>query len=87
MKLTTLTGLLLIIVPLTFNVTFFLLQRAFEYPISCASRPITSYGGSRKAARRCVNSGMPLRFRQSCLLRFPCWWNKSSSQGRPGFSW
>ena len=32
MKLTTLTGLLLIIVPLTFNVTFFLLQRAFEYP-------------------------------------------------------
>ena len=32
MKLTTLTGLLLIFVPLAFNVTFFLLQRAFEYP-------------------------------------------------------
>jgi hypothetical protein len=32
MKLTTLTGLLLIIVPIAFNVTFFLLQRAFEYP-------------------------------------------------------
>ena len=32
MKPTTLTGLLFIIVPLAFNVTFFLLQRAFEYP-------------------------------------------------------
>jgi hypothetical protein len=32
MKLTTLTGLLLIVVPIAFNVTFFLLQRAFEYP-------------------------------------------------------
>ena len=32
MKLTTLTGLLLILVPIAFNATFFLLQRAFEYP-------------------------------------------------------
>jgi hypothetical protein len=32
MILTTVTGLLLIIVPLAFNTTFFLLQRAFEYP-------------------------------------------------------
>src|SRR5215208_6191759 len=32
MTLATLTGLLLIIVPIAFNVTFFLLQRAFEYP-------------------------------------------------------
>ena len=32
MQLTTLTGLLLIVVPLAFNATFFLLQRAFEYP-------------------------------------------------------
>ena len=32
MKLTTVTGLLLIVVPIAFNVTFFLLQRAFEYP-------------------------------------------------------
>lgn len=32
MRLTTLTGLLLIIVPIAFNATFFLLQRAFEYP-------------------------------------------------------
>ncbi|MSP14975.1 MAG: DUF4386 domain-containing protein [Chloroflexi bacterium] len=32
MNITILTGLLLIIVPLAFNVTFFLLQRAFEYP-------------------------------------------------------
>src|SRR5688500_15218357 len=30
--LITLTGLLLIVVPIAFNVTFFLLQRAFEYP-------------------------------------------------------
>ena len=32
MELNTLTGLLLIVVPIAFNVTFFLLQRAFEYP-------------------------------------------------------
>ncbi len=32
MQLTTVTGLLLIIVPIAFNATFFLLQRAFEYP-------------------------------------------------------
>jgi hypothetical protein len=32
MKLITLTGLLLIVVPIAFNATFFLLQRAFEYP-------------------------------------------------------
>jgi len=32
MELTTLTGLLLIIIPIVFNITFFLLQRAFEYP-------------------------------------------------------
>src|SRR6266545_974174 len=32
MKLTTLTGLLLMIIPIAFNATFFLLQRAFEYP-------------------------------------------------------
>ena len=32
MRLTTLTGLLLVIVPIAFNATFFLVQRAFEYP-------------------------------------------------------
>jgi hypothetical protein len=32
MKLTVITGLLLILVPLAFNVTFLLLGRAFEYP-------------------------------------------------------
>jgi hypothetical protein len=32
MKATLLTGLLLIIVPMAFNITFFLLQKAFEYP-------------------------------------------------------
>lgn len=32
MKLTTITGLLLILVPIAFNATFLLLGRAFEYP-------------------------------------------------------
>lgn len=32
MKLTTITGLLLILVPIAFNVTFLLLGRVFEYP-------------------------------------------------------
>ena len=32
MELTTVTGLFLIIVPITFNVTFLMLGRAFEYP-------------------------------------------------------
>ncbi len=32
MQLATVAGLLLIVVPLAFNFTFFLLQRAFEYP-------------------------------------------------------
>jgi hypothetical protein len=32
MKASILTGLLLIIVPMAFNITFFLLQKAFEYP-------------------------------------------------------
>ena len=32
MRAATLTGLLLIIVPFAFNITFFLLQRAFSYP-------------------------------------------------------
>jgi Domain of unknown function (DUF4386) len=32
MKATTIAGLLLVVVPIAFNVVFFLLQRAFEYP-------------------------------------------------------
>src|SRR5262245_37190254 len=32
MKLTTITGLLLILVPIVFNITFLMLGRAFEYP-------------------------------------------------------
>jgi hypothetical protein len=32
MQLTTVTGLLLLVVPIAFNATFFLLQRSFEYP-------------------------------------------------------
>src|SRR6266511_1391934 len=54
MKLTTLTGLLLIIVPIAFNVTFFLLQRAFEYP-DILRKP-TDY-----ILRRFKEGGAPLR--------------------------
>jgi hypothetical protein len=54
MKLTTLTGLLLIIVPIAFNVTFFLLQRAFEYP-DILRKP-TDY-----VLRRFKEGGAPLR--------------------------
>lgn len=54
MKLTTLTGLLLIIVPIAFNVTFFLLQRAFEYP-DILRKP-TDY-----ILRRFKEGGVPLR--------------------------
>lgn len=32
MELATLTGLMLIVVPIAFNLTFLLLQRTFEYP-------------------------------------------------------
>jgi len=54
MELTTLTGLLLIIVPIAFNVTFFLLQRAFEYP-DILRKP-TDY-----VLRRFREGGAPLR--------------------------
>ena len=54
MKLTTLTGLLLIIVPIAFNATFFLLQRAFEYP-DILRKP-TDY-----VLRRFKEGGAPLR--------------------------
>ena len=54
MELTTLTGLLLIIVPIAFNVTFFLLQRAFEYP-DILRKP-TDY-----VLRRFKEGGTPLR--------------------------
>lgn len=50
----TLTGLLLIIVPIAFNVTFFLLQRAFEYP-DILRKP-TDY-----VLRRFKEGGAPLR--------------------------
>src|SRR5215211_2323418 len=54
MELTTLTGLLLIIVPIAFNATFFLLQRAFEYP-DILRKP-TDY-----ILRRFKEGGAPLR--------------------------
>jgi len=54
MELTTLTGLLLIIVPIAFNVTFFLLQRAFEYP-DILRKP-TDY-----VLQRFKDGGAPLR--------------------------
>ena len=54
MRLTTLTGLLLIIVPIAFNATFFLLQRTFEYP-DILRKP-TDY-----ILRRFKAGGAPLR--------------------------
>jgi len=54
MELTTLTGLLLILVPIAFNATFFLLQRAFEYP-DILRKP-TEY-----VLRRFKEGGVPLR--------------------------
>ena len=52
--LTTLTGFLLILVPIAFNATFFLLQRAFEYP-DILRKP-TDY-----ILRRFKEGGAPLR--------------------------
>jgi hypothetical protein len=54
MKLTTVTGLLLVVVPLTFNFTFLLLQRTFEYP-DILRKP-TDY-----VLRRFKEGGAPLR--------------------------
>jgi hypothetical protein len=54
MTLVTITGLLLILVPLAFNATFFLLQRAFEYP-DILRKP-TDY-----VLRRFQTGGVPLR--------------------------
>lgn len=54
MQLTTVTGVLLIIVPLAFNITFVLLQRSFEYP-DILRKP-TDY-----ILRRFKDGGAPLR--------------------------
>jgi hypothetical protein len=54
MNPTTLTGLLLIVVPLAFNITFFLLQRAFEYP-DILRQP------TETILRRFKQGGAPLR--------------------------
>lgn len=54
MKLIPLTGLLLLVVPIAFNVTFLLLQRAFEYP-DILRKP-TDY-----ILRRFKEGGAPLR--------------------------
>jgi hypothetical protein len=51
---TTLTGLLLIVVPMAFNITFFLLQRAFEYP-DILRQP------TETILRRFKQGGAPLR--------------------------
>ena len=50
----TLTGILIIVVPIAFNITFFLLQRAFEYP-DILRKP-TDY-----ILRRFKEGGAPLR--------------------------
>ncbi len=69
MILTTLTGLLLVIVPLAFNITFFLLQRAFEYP-DILRKP------TEDILRRFKDGGAPLRrlwyaFAMSAVLFTP----------------
>lgn len=51
MQLTTVTGLLLIIVPIAFNATFFFLQRAFEYPDILRKPTIYIDPGSSPAMR------------------------------------
>ena len=69
MEATTLTGLLLIIVPLAFNITFFLLQRAFEYP-DILRQP------TEAILKRFKKGGLPLRrlwyaFAMSAVLFTP----------------
>jgi len=54
MIVATLTGLLLIIVPMAFNISFFLLQRAFEYP-DILRQP------TETILRRFKQGGAPLR--------------------------
>lgn len=54
MKASMLTGLLLIAVPLAFNITFFLLQKAFEYP-DILRQP------TETILRRFKQGGLPLR--------------------------
>jgi len=54
MNVATLTGLLLIIVPMAFNISFFLLQRAFEYP-DILRQP------TETILRRFKQGGAPLR--------------------------
>ena len=54
MKATILTGVLLIVVPMAFNITFFLLQRAFEYP-DILRQPVEAI------LRRFKQGGAPLR--------------------------
>jgi hypothetical protein len=54
MRLITLTGLLLVIIPVAFNTTFFLLQKAFEYP-DILRKPTDTI------LRRFNAGGMPLR--------------------------
>ena len=72
MELTTLTGLLLILVPIAFNATFFRLQRAFEYP-DILRKPTDTI------LRRFKEGGAPLRrlwyaFAFSAVLFTPRLW-------------
>ena len=87
MELTTLTGLLLIIVPIGFNATFFLLQRAFEYP-DILRKPTDTI------LRRFKEGGAPLRrlwyaFAFSAILftPVPVMVHKYSSQTHRGILW
>ena len=84
MKLTSLTGLLFIIVPVAFNVIFFLLQRAFEYPDILRKPTDYILNRFKEGARLCAGFGTLLPFRQSCLLPSQFWHSRCLGQMLPG---
>jgi hypothetical protein len=45
-----LTGLLLLVLPVAYNLLYTLLARSFDYPTSCASQPARFWSGSPAAA-------------------------------------
>jgi hypothetical protein len=51
MSIDVVTAVLLILVPIAFNVAFYALGRAFDYPTSCARSPMRSCAASPLEAR------------------------------------
>jgi hypothetical protein len=52
-----LTGLLLVVLPVAYNLFFTLLARGFDYPTSSASQPTRCWRGSPPAAAAWSSSG------------------------------